>query len=60
LFKVSDRAKTLNAAQASGGLAGLVVVSAITSNDGNPGPVDLIPLEEMAAREAISRLRLTE
>jgi hypothetical protein len=60
LVKVSDRAKTLNAAQASGGLADLVVVSAMTSNDGNPGPVDLIPLEEMAAREAISQLRLAE
>jgi hypothetical protein len=60
LVKVSDRAKTLNAAQASGGLAGLVVLSAMTSNDGNPGPVDLIPLEEMAAREAISQLRLAE
>jgi hypothetical protein len=60
LVKLSDRAKTLNAAQASGGLAGLVVVSAMTGNDGNPGPVDLIPLEEMAAREAISQLRLAE
>jgi Protein of unknown function (DUF2846) len=60
LTKVSDRAKALNAAQASGGLVGLAAVSALTSSDGNPGPVDLLPLEETAAREAISALRLAE
>jgi len=60
LVKASDRAKTLNAAQAAGGLTGLVVVSAMTAGDNNPGPLDFIPLEETAAREATAALKLSE
>ncbi len=53
---VSERSKKLNAAQAAGGLVGLVM--AMTSNDKNPGPVDFIPMDEAAARTAITELRL--
>jgi len=60
LARLSERARTLNAASAAGGLAGLVVVSAVTSGDSNPGPLDFIPLEETAAREAISAIRLAD
>jgi hypothetical protein len=55
---VSERAKKLNMAQASGGLVGLGLVMAMTSNDKNPGPVDFVPMEEAAARAAITELRL--
>jgi hypothetical protein len=60
LAKPSDRAKALHAASAAGGLAGLVVTSAMTSGEANPGPLDLFPLEETAAREAIADLRLAQ
>jgi len=58
LAKLSDRARTLNAMSAAGGLAGVVVASAMTSGDSNPGPLDFFPLEETAARAAITDLRL--
>lgn len=60
LARPSDRSKALNAMSAAGGLAGLVVASAITSGDSNPGPLDFFPLEEGVARAAISDLRLAE
>jgi hypothetical protein len=60
LAKPSDRAQSLNAMSAAGGLAGLVVASAVTSGDSNPGPLDFFPMEEGAARAAISDLRLAE
>ena len=37
---VSERAKKLSTAQAAGGLVGLAIVAAMTSDDKNPGPVD--------------------
>jgi len=60
LARLSERAKTLNAMSAAGGLTGLVVASAVTSGDSNPGPLEFFPLEEGAARAAISDLRLAE
>ena len=60
LARLSDRSKALNAMSAAGGLAGLVVASAVTSGDSNPGPLDFFPMEEGAARAAISDLRLAE
>ena len=60
LAKLSDRARSLNAASAAGGLTGLVVASAVTSGDSNPGPLDFFPMEETAARAAISDLRLAQ
>jgi hypothetical protein len=60
LARLSDRYKALNAMSAAGGLTGLVVASAMTSGDSNPGPLDFFPMEETAARAAISDLRLAE
>ncbi len=60
LARLSERARTLTATSAAGGLVGLAVGSAMTSGDSNPGPLDFIPLEEGAARQAISELRLAE
>jgi hypothetical protein len=39
---------------------GLAVGTALTSGNGNPGPIDFVPLEEGAARQAIAELRLAE
>lgn len=58
--KPSERARTLTVTSAVGGLAGLAVGTAITSGDSNPGPIDFVPLEEGAARQAIAELRLSE
>jgi hypothetical protein len=60
MARMSERARALNASSAAGGLTGLVVASAITSGDSNPGPVEFIPLEETAAREALSNIRLAQ
>ena len=58
--KPSERARTLAVTSAVGGLAGLAVGTAVTSGDSNPGPIDFVPLEEGAARQAIAELRLAE
>ena len=60
VVKPSERAKTLHVTSAVGGLTGLIVGTAVTSGDSNPGPLDFIPLEEGAARLAIAELRLAE
>lgn len=60
LAKPSERAQKLHAMTAMGGLTGLVVGAAVTSGASNPGPLDFFPLEESAARAAISDLRLAE
>jgi hypothetical protein len=54
---VSQRAKTLQGAQVFGGLAGLAVAAVATSDDKNPGPLDFVPMDETAARKAITELR---
>lgn len=58
--RLSERAKALAGAQAVGGLAGLVVGAAVTSNSENPGFLDFIPLDEANARTMIAELRLAE
>ncbi len=55
---MSDRAKKVSGATMVGGLAGLVLATAVTSGDENPGPVDFVPMDEAAARAAITELRL--
>ena len=60
LARLSERARALNSASAVGGLSGFVVASVVTSEDSNPGPLDFIPLEATAAREAISAIRLAD
>ncbi len=58
LTRPSARAKALHGMSIAGGVAGLLVASAITSNDPNPGPLDFLPLDEQAARTMITELRL--
>jgi hypothetical protein len=56
----SDRAKAVTGMAMVGGLAGALVASAATSGNDNPGPVDLYPLEEAAARTTLAELQLAE
>lgn len=58
LARPSARAKTLQGMSTAGGVAGLLVGSAITSNDANPGPLDFLPLDDQAARTMIAELKL--
>lgn len=58
LTRPSDRAKALHAMSAAGGVAGLVIGAAVTSNNDNPGPLDFFPMEEAEARTMINDLRL--
>src|SRR5262249_24330145 len=60
LAKVRERAAKLNAMSAAGGLTGLVVASAMTAGDANPGPLDFFPIEETAARAMLTDLRSVE
>jgi uncharacterized protein DUF2846 len=56
----SERARMMTVTSAVGGLAGFAIGAALTSGDKNPGPIDFVPLEEGAARQAIAELRLSE
>lgn len=60
LAQPSERAKQLQAAAILGGLSGAVVGTIVTSGAKNPGPLEFSPLQESAARAAISDLRLAE
>jgi hypothetical protein len=56
----SDRADKLMGAQIGAGLVGYAVGAAVTSDSANPGPIDLVPVEEAAARTAMGELQLLE
>jgi|SRR5579872_1487316 len=58
LARPSERAKVLGGMSAGGGIAGLLVGAALTSNNANPGPLDFFPLDDEAARTTIAELRL--
>lgn len=58
--KASSRRKTLTGVGIAGGLAGVLVASAVTSGSDNPGPVDLSPLDEASARLVIADLQLAQ
>jgi hypothetical protein len=60
VVRPSERADQLMGAQIGAGLVGYAVGAALTSDSANPGPVDLFPVEEAAARAAMSELQLTE
>jgi hypothetical protein len=60
LARMSERAQKLHTATAAGGLTGLLVMSAVTSSDDNPGPLDLLPLEDGAARTILADLKLSD
>ena len=59
LVQASQRSKALAAGAMIGGVAGAVVASGASSGSDNPGPVDFVPLDEAAARNAIEELQLT-
>jgi hypothetical protein len=58
--RTSERKSAIVASSAGVGLVGFAVSSAITSGYSNPGPLDLLPLDEAAARTTIAELRLAE
>jgi hypothetical protein len=60
LARPSEKAKTLNAMSAAGGIAGLVVGAAVTSNNSNQGPLDFFPLDDAAARDMMSDIRVAD
>ena len=60
LIRNSDRAKAITGVTLVGGLAGALVASAATAGSENPGPVDLYPLEEAAAKTTLAGLQLAE
>ena len=60
LARTSERAKALTGAAYVGGLAGVLVVSAVTSGSESLGPVDLFPLDDAAARSTLAGLQLAE
>jgi hypothetical protein len=60
LVKNSSRGDTLKGGALIGGLVGMAVASAVTTGSDNPGPVELYPLEESAARTILANLQLAE
>lgn len=60
LLKSSERHDALTGGAMVGGLAGVLVTSAATSNSENPGPAELYPLDEPTARTALAELELVQ
>jgi 6-phosphogluconate dehydrogenase (decarboxylating) len=60
MSKASSRRNSLMAVGMMGGLAGYVVGSAMTTGNDNPGPVDLLLVDEASARLAIADLQLAQ
>jgi hypothetical protein len=58
--RASDRSKAMFAGAAFGGLAGLAITAAATSNAQNPGPIDFVPVDEATARQMLAELRLAQ
>ncbi len=56
----SERNKAITGVAIMGGLAGALVASAATAGSENPGPVDLLPLDEAAARTTLAELQLAK
>jgi hypothetical protein len=60
LARASGRAKAIVGLTMVGGIAGGLVTAAVTSGNENPGPIDLSPLEEAAARTTLAELQLAK
>ena len=60
LAKSGQRHNTVNNITLIGGLAGAAIASVATAGSENPGPVDLFPLDEGAARTILAGLQLSE
>ena len=60
LVRSSERHDTLMGGAIVGGLAGVLVTSVATSGNDNPGPAELVPLDEPTARTALAELQLAQ
>jgi hypothetical protein len=60
LARNSDRNRALTGMAFAGGLAGVLVASVATAGAENPGPVDLYPLEDAAAKTALAELQQSQ
>jgi hypothetical protein len=60
LVKSSERHDSVTGMTVLGGLAGALVASAATAGSDNPGPAELFPLDEAAARTTLVELRLAD
>jgi hypothetical protein len=59
LTRMSARGKAITAGSFAG-LAGIAVTAVATSGESNQGPVEFVPLNDAAGRQAISELRLAK
>lgn len=60
LVQPSQRSKALSAGAMVAGVAGALLASAVSSGSDNPGPVDFVLLDEVAARTALAERRLAD
>ena len=60
LARSSARVRTVTNTSLSAGLAGALIATALTAGADNPGPVDLLPLDDAAARTTLGDLQLAE
>jgi hypothetical protein len=60
LARAGQRHDTVTGMALAGGLVGAAVASVATAGSDNPGPADLYPLEETAARTTLAGLQLAE
>jgi hypothetical protein len=60
LVRTSERHDTVTGGAVAFGLAGALVASAATSEKENPGPAELLSLDEVAAKTALAELELAQ
>ena len=60
LIRSSKRHDAVTGGVILGGLTGAVVASVVTSGDENPGPAELLPLDESVARTTLAELQLAQ
>jgi hypothetical protein len=60
LARPSERHNAVTGMGLVGGLAGIAVASVVTSGSESSGPIDFFPLDEAAARAAITGLQLAQ
>ncbi|PSO28927.1 hypothetical protein C7G41_24890 [Bradyrhizobium sp. MOS002] len=57
LIKSSPRHDAATGGAVLGGLAGIAIVSVATAGEANPGPAELVPLDEATARTKLAELQ---
>lgn len=60
IVQPSQRSKAIAAGVIVGGAVGGLITAGASSGSDNPGPVDFVPLDEAAARNAIEEMQLTD